>query len=131
MVNSIEKERFERKSKELSVMDKAKGNKLIAEFMGLEYLGKDVNGFKGYVFDLSGMDNPLCYSNTESMRFHRKWDWLMPVVEKLEKIYNIEIKANIVLIYPKKGEWSEIYFGDTKIDAVWKGCVDIIQWHIK
>lgn len=51
------------------------GNKLIAEFMGwkLGELFEWPNGGKGYVLE------------TE-LKYHTSWDWLMPVVEKINKI---------------------------------------------
>jgi hypothetical protein len=51
-----------------------KENKLIAEFMGMS-VGQD-----GW-FDYEGVlgDNK-CYLD---LKFHESWDWLMPVVEKM------------------------------------------------
>lgn len=54
-----------------------KENKLIAEFMGMS-LGRD-----GW-FDYEGVlgDNK-CYLD---LKFHESWDWLMPVVQKVEAV---------------------------------------------
>ena len=56
-----------------------KDNKLIAEFMG-EYTPYEKFGdnteyyYKGK------------YVKLENMEFHKSWDWLMPVVEKIEQV---------------------------------------------
>jgi len=51
-------------------------NKLIAEFMGMEF----------------GDDGTMCYDDAENrhpptptdmLAFHTSWDWLMPVIEKI------------------------------------------------
>ena len=48
-------------------------NKLIAEFMGYKVFSK---GTKCY--------SPKYDEGLEPMKFHKSWDWLMPVVEKIE-----------------------------------------------
>ena len=55
-----------------------KYNKLIAEFMGMEYLPNE------WVTDgviETGEKNQF---QTEELIFHASWDWLMPVVRKIE-----------------------------------------------
>ena len=57
-----------------------KENKLIAEFMGIHSpLGDD-----GWIIDYEGVigDNK-CYLD---LKFHESWDWLMPVVQKVEAV---------------------------------------------
>ena len=50
-------------------------NKLIAEFMGMTY---------GDPNDNSVMTQGSEVIPIESMEYHTSWDWLMPVVEKIE-----------------------------------------------
>jgi hypothetical protein len=54
-------------------------NKLIAEFMGMEF----------------GDDGTMCYDDAENrhpptptdmLAFHTSWDWLMPVVQKIYQL---------------------------------------------
>ena len=73
-----------------------KDNKLIAEFMGVDYVDIDT----------------YLESNKE-LQYHASWDWLMPVVEKIEDIecketstdlvgyhlYDIEIRQNVTTIH--------------------------------
>ena len=56
-----------------------KDNKLIAEFMG------------GYTpYEKFGDNTEYYYKGKyvklENMEFHKSWDWLMPVVEKIEQV---------------------------------------------
>jgi len=69
-----------------------KDNKMIAEFMGMEF----------------GEDGTMCYDDAENrhpptptdmLAFHSEWDWLMPVVDKIER----EHKANFII----KCTWNE------------------------
>jgi len=48
-----------------------KDNKLIAEFMELEYAPKDKNGTR------------VTFGNRIPLLYHKSWDWLMTVVEKI------------------------------------------------
>ena len=62
------------------------GNKLIAEFMG----GVVCSIFTDHVlYDMGkdGIENKRYWANT-SLKFHSSYDWLMPVVEKIEKLEN-------------------------------------------
>ena len=50
-------------------------NKLIAEFMQ--------KGFEGFgLYDYNGKHYKLY-----ELKFHKSWDWLMPVIEKIEEIF--------------------------------------------
>ena len=61
-------------------------NRLIAEFMGWVL----TNGFEGdirYNVPKKVFTDPrLCYIEPARMLYHSSWDWLMPVVEKIESI---------------------------------------------
>lgn len=55
-------------------------NKLIAEFMGVEFnsIGDKCN-------------HPLItapWPPIECLKYHKSWNWLMPVVEKIETLHN-------------------------------------------
>jgi len=59
-----------------------KNNKLIAEFMGYQVVDspKVINGENFFEY----LDKNGVYTYCESLlRYNDKWDWLMPVVEKI------------------------------------------------
>ena len=64
-----------------------KDNKLIAEFMGVKPLvlgGSTEYEMYGVLDCIEDGANEKHYFNDWEMRFHESWDWLMPVVEKIE-----------------------------------------------
>jgi hypothetical protein len=62
-------------------------NKLIAEFMGVKPLGGSTEYEMYGVLDCieDGVDEQHFFLE-EQLLFHTSWDWLMPVVEKIEEI---------------------------------------------
>tara|TARA_B100000780_G_scaffold59416_1_gene37974 strand:- start:901 stop:1209 length:309 start_codon:yes stop_codon:yes gene_type:complete len=64
--------------------NKMKDNKLIAEFMGLEF----DNGLYCYT---TAMDD----YKTDTLYFDSSWDWLMPVVSKIGNIKNYGINGTL------------------------------------
>jgi hypothetical protein len=53
------------------------GNKLIAEFMGFEIIDRPYgNGF------VTLSETEIC--DVDDLLYHRDWNWLMPVVEKID-----------------------------------------------
>ena len=67
-----------------------KDNKLIAEFMGAVGTPKynptewDVY-ITGYLDVDSDDENAQHFYTPDEMKYHTSWDWLMPVVEKIER----------------------------------------------
>ena len=62
-------------------------NKLIAEFMGVKplVLGGSIEYEMYGVLDcIEDFPNEKHFFLDDEMRFHKSWDWLMPVVEKIE-----------------------------------------------
>lgn len=88
------------------------GNKLIAEFMGM-----------GEKF------LPMDYEHENGVRYHSSWDWLMPVVEKIEKE---NPKAGIQIDGKKCSVFLPKYLvmdfsGDTKLEATWNAVIYFIR----
>jgi len=90
-------------------------NKLIKEFYG------DISGITSYP------DEPL--------EFHSSWDWLMPVIEKIESLHHtvgihdtmceILTERNLCEVLIKVNEdW-------TKIKVVYTAAVEFIKWYNK
>jgi len=101
------------------------GNKLIAEFMGAKYYDcyKNSiypNGISIWKYDTPPKEDCTILWNTPDMQYHTSWDWLMPVVEKIEKLPFIEERASdghdkISLIYD--------------INNVYPQVVEFIKWY--
>ncbi len=128
-------------------MDK---NILIAEFMGIELADANFPS-DGYWFDLRlPMFNNSNYTEwadtnegkirvpVSALCYHESWDWLMPVVEKIE---NIEDNRFLFQISTRQGFYAEVRerfsyetkiedaWGKTRIEAVYNTCVEFIKWY--
>ncbi len=69
-----------------------KNNKLIAEFMGIVYHKLE---------KVIVIDNLVI--KEDDLQYHLSWDWLMPVVEKIEEMgFKTSIKTSYVRINPTK-----------------------------
>lgn len=104
------------------------GNKLIAEFMGF---------LKPYgdVYQCC-FNNINITTNGEYIRFHKSWDWLMPVVEKIENLKSpVYIHSNCCTIYEKvnfntdKGDLFIESYNDNKLLAVYDTVIKYIKWY--
>jgi hypothetical protein len=64
-------------------MENLANNKLIAEFMGFKKDAEDL-----YLIDDYNLrsENQFQATYVSEMEFHTSWDWLMPVVEKIETL---------------------------------------------
>jgi hypothetical protein len=128
-------------------------NKLIAEFMSGKY-SKDVS----FALDDNEIWLPqwgICRYNTVSLwvgktiRYHESWDWLIPVVEKIESLPDVSfflIQKNFAGIYisqsPKQithriesgelvSEQEKTYTKqkDSKMEAVYYCIVEFVKWY--
>ena len=110
-------------------------NKLIAEFMGFDFSRFKNDG----IIDGYNLNGTLFYGTfiIEELKFNSDWNWLMEVVDKIESIkietykVRVDIYFNCCQIYPTHwGELISIYGNkETKIEAVYKACVEFIKWH--
>lgn len=106
-------------------------NVLIAEFIGERgndtetvknvYINIPVNGMKEITVEL------------DRMKFHKSWDWLMPVLEKIQNLgYRVitEGYKDIKELCSIEGDgyYKNIY-SSTKIEAIYKSVVEFIKWH--
>ena len=97
-----------------------KDNKLIAEFMGLEVLYRpNSNGF----IEIS--DTELC--DVDDLMYHTSWDWLMPVVQKIESL------GYVFTIQGGKAEYGEMisetrcFIAEDKLSSTYKAVVEFIK----
>ena len=136
------------------------GNKLIAVFMGYQYeagLGIEHCGWYKTIpstFDTEkelrfGYREYLC--RNDSIKYHKSWDWLMPVVEKIESLpkdnhhgkFGVHISSNTCSIQGTNlhkaiknlSEYGAVYMSDpnaifnTKIESTWYNVVAFIKWY--
>jgi len=110
------------------------GNKLIAKFMG----GKLIkNKYTGNLFSdliVYGINSNVLFHENK-LQYHSSWDWLMPVVEKIEKtIINdmditIEIQHNTCFL---NGNFPAVYSeSKTKLESTFICIVKFIKWYNK
>lgn len=116
----------ELKYKKMTEQQIIEGNKLIAEFMGLW------ESEKGYLY------NPQFERGfkVDELQYDLSWDWLMPVVEKIEELnYDVNILGGAWCIIkdvdPDRSEGEEIIdtSGLSKHQATYKACIEFIKWH--
>lgn len=125
------------------------GNKLIAEFMGLNY----TNLINGIWFDMqnNGHRNIEIMNDAKNYAlYHSDWNWLMPVVDKIEHLYadknslpRFEINSHncrFAISYPRKyrvfiagcyNDSPEEIKANSKIEAAWMVAVEFIKYYNK
>lgn len=121
-------------------------NKLIAEFMLGQGLVKVSNNIYSTVNELDVPDDSL---TVEDLQYHTSWEWLMPVVEKIETIQlptpsmvkiKVEISGTSCRIH--KGTWNDNREGfiskyfqpdekGSKTESTYKAIVEFIKWYNK
>jgi hypothetical protein len=115
-------------------METIETNKLIAEFMGWK---KDIGYRKGKPIDGFIKPNDGRHFPLYRFRFHESWDWLMPVVEKIESLgFYVRIHGKSTLIFKKDGYniINRPYgYGKekSKIDHTYKAVIEFIKWYNK
>ena len=63
---------------------------------------------------------PQGYLKKEMLQYHKSWDWLMPVVEKIGTMYEQ---------YPKEVNYVRSYGIMTQIHKIYKAVVEFIKWY--
>ena len=130
-------------------------NKLIAEFMGGKYQPRTDSKLESVTVDVwehhkeKTIDEIYKLGNytylMENVIFNSSWDWLMPVVEKIEVLEvgnNKDLKDIFVIL--KKGTckiyvqtnstldkfyYEEYYFKGSLIENTYKAVVQFIKWY--
>jgi len=107
-------------------MSKENENKLIAEFMQIPKCDRcgdlDCGQYK------FGVGN---YWHPKYMQYSRSWDWLMPVVEKIETMdYGFKICRKVVEIYIDSTKEVIIKKKEScKIDSLYKAVIEFINFY--
>lgn len=118
-----------------------KDNKLIAEFMGVQYKSDE-----DYIKNLKEMrENGIYFEQgymESELNYHESWDWLMSVVEKIERqereyeegfSYSIQIEFDNAVIW-KHSEFQESIriveiSGSNRFDATYNAVLEFIKWY--
>jgi hypothetical protein len=117
-------------------------NKLIAEFMGYRQAncnnGKAWNTDDRYLHKTLPIQGRLITKECEYLKFNSSWDWLMPVIEKIEKMGYDSLISNFQAHITKSSRtYSNIFIGNaqnaelTKLKATYKMVVEFIKWYNK
>lgn len=105
-------------------------NELIAQFQNGITFDKD-----GFCTDPEqkyswrpGVYDPL---RVEHLQYHNNWNWLMPVVKKIEKVVRAHPETGNLL-----SPWTYWYgqfdgWVDTDIEVTYKAVVEFLQFHSK
>ena len=115
-----------------------KNNKLIAEFMGLNYIHEIA--FIWETLYEQGHRNKDKLNNPNSYKhYHNSWDELMPVVEKIGSLNEVcDFNINYCSVYQHEVEVSNLFkntfepytvSGETKIEAVYNACLKFIEYY--
>lgn len=119
------------------------GNKIIAEFMGKKFKPYKGNSFYDEEFSTYAEcqkwieDNCLEKEYEPELdwkiglgKYHLSWDWLMPVVGKIERIKGVhcEISELSCDIY-SFGKHISNCKEETKLLTVWQSVVQFITWY--
>lgn len=116
--------------------DVINGNKIISEFMGGKLKYYNISNEPYYQMPNKEQWMP------ERLVYHTSWDWLIPVVEKANKIcsengYDLSNRSREQEHFENPIDnplhWKSCSYHSitlsTNINMVWQACVDFINWY--
>jgi hypothetical protein len=127
-------------------------NKLIAEFMGntpsfsvvdiSDYQGDHVlstglskeaaNADKSHYDERFSIDSEII---KDELKYHTSWDWLIPVVEKIESLNvvcfekNLQEEGDYQCLFTKGNDIFICHYADTSKEATHRVVVEFIKWY--
>ena len=113
-------------------------NKLIAEFMGAKFrIFPPTEHYIGETILENRDEMPSIYNScrVESFKHHTSWDWLMPVVEKMENssakitIGRMFCEIEYKDLFDKDKQFEIKIVSGVKINAVNGAVVEFIKWY--
>lgn len=104
------------------------GNKLIAGFYYENSFYDD-----GEDCYCKNEDNSYIKFYIEDAKYHKSWDWLMPVIEEIENDYScsVSITYDECYITNERQTFEKSFQGKTKLEACYKGVVSFIKYYNK
>lgn len=116
-----------KKENKMTEQEILKGNKLIAEFMGIKIVKRND---EDAVFLFENAAFPEYFRCTKFNTYNSSWDWLMPVVEKIDRYEDIEVKmigskCAIKLPNKKTIQCHTI----VRINSTWRIVIKFIEWY--
>lgn len=111
-----------------------KNNRIIADFMGGLTSDKSsiVSGYQNIWLPIHGICNwtNVENGNGKTLHYHDSWDWLIPVVDKIQRTnkadIEIKMKGLVLISYNKE---TKKYYNSTLIENLYEVCVDFINWY--
>ena len=106
------------------------GNKLIAEFMGGIYKSDKFTITEGYIW--LPIEN-IC--RTSNLKYHSSFDWLMPVVEKIGKMYEDLVKKSYInrttISYDIDTTYADVICRHVtiKLEHLFERVIEFIKWY--
>jgi len=102
-------------------------NKLIAEFMGLVYAPEDKK-FNDW-FTKEG--TRVTFGSRIPLQYHKEWNWLMPVVERIESLgYDVIIRKDSIEIMCENVRHIQC-FNTNKHITIYQAVVEFINQYNK
>jgi len=114
-------------------METTENNKLIAEFMGGISVPNDYINFP--------VTNGINAMPISKLKYHSSWDWLIPVVEKIESIGRTAVVIGFDTCEIKDENYADLSKnlpdrfdsfneeGKTKLEATYKAVIEFIKWY--
>jgi hypothetical protein len=116
-------------------------NKLIAEFMGCKLIGTEKDNIY-YIPQHSerrllykGLVNESIDFKPSQMKYHESWEWLIPVVEKIESLNvvcfekNLQEEGDYQCLFTKGNDIFICHYADTSKEATHRVVVEFIKWY--
>lgn len=115
------------------------GNRLIAEFMGA-VVNPKWQDETTYTYTIAPSESSSYHWTPDTMRYHESWEWLMPVVEKIESLEKVDYtilyaehkniyQFEINLKYDTDSTFNVIT--ENKIESIYTCVVEFIEWYNK
>lgn len=108
------------------------GNILIAEFLGFT----ESEGIHVPPIYVTEYYRSSLYFTTLELKFSYSWDWLMPVIDKIETLkdesglfYEVCIAGKEAFIHCESDSITKSYYKEFKIESVYLAIIEFIKWY--